>query len=384
MSVLFRNPDESPAYLGFGMMRLPKLADGSIDQAEVNRMVDLYMSTPGPHHFDTAFMYDGGQSEAAFKAAVADRYPRASYTLTTKLVAWMACRDEASAKAEFQTSLERTGAGYFDAYLMHAVRLDNYQTYDAYHLWDYMEALKASGKIRQYGMSYHATPELLDRLLTTHPGIGSVQLQINYADWNSPEVRAKENYETSLKHGVPITVMSPARGGALALPPESIRAILDTSDTKIPYMQWALRFAASLQGVACVLTGASSAKELQENLALAQEPRCLSKADQDTLVRAIQAFADLPHVPCDMCHRCDASCPQHIAIPEIFSALNEVLLFGAQESAKGLYKRVTEGKGKGKAHLCTSCGACLPACPLRIPIPEYLKSASESFDLPSA
>ena len=380
MTDFFRKPEEAAASMGLGLMRLPKRADGAIDQEEVNRMVDCYMAAPGPHHFDTAFMYDGGASEAAFKIAVADRYPRSSYTLTTKLVAWMACDSEDSAKAEFQTSLDRTGAGYFDFYLMHAVRLDNYKKYDEYHLWDFAERLKREGKIRNYGMSYHATPELLDELLTAHPGITNVQLQINYADWNSVEVRARENYETARRHGVAITVMSPARGGALASPPEAVRAALSDEGAGTPYIQWALRFAASLRGVDCVLTGASSEEELRQNLTLTQNRKCLDAREQAAILRAMEAFSNLPHVPCDMCHRCDGNCPQNIAIPEIFSALNEVLVFGAEESANGLYHRVTAGKGKGKALLCLGCGACLSACPLKIDIPNWLRQAAEIFD----
>ena len=378
--MFFKEKNEPAASLGFGMMRLPHRADGIIDQEEVNRMVDFYMATPGEHHFDTAFMYDGGASEAAFRMAVADRYPRSSYTLTTKLVAWMACEDEESAKAEFETSLERTGAGYFDEYLMHAVRLDNYQKYEEYHLWDYAQNLKQEGKIRHYGMSFHATPELLDVLLTQHPGMDTVQLQINYADWDSVEVQARRNYETARKHGVSITAMSPARGGALVHPPKAIREVLDMGSAPEPYVKWALRFAASLKGVSRVLTGVSSEAELRENVMLMQDRTVLEEMDQTIVLRAIETLKSMEHIPCTMCHACDASCPQKVAIPEIFSAMNEVLLFEARKSAQGLYGRVTDGKGKGKASLCIDCKRCEPMCPENIPITTWLQQAAQIFE----
>ena len=361
--------------LGFGLMRLPKKALG-IDIAQTSKMVDMFMEA-GLTYFDTAFVYPG--SEEAAKKSLVDRYPREKYTLATKLHAGV-IPTEALAKKEFETSLKRTGAGYFDYYLLHALSKENYKKYEKFHLWDFVKEEQAKGLIRHYGFSFHDQPELLDQILTEHPDVDFVQLQINYADWNSVEVRARENYETARRHGVAITVMSPARGGALASPPEAVRAALSDEGAGTPYIQWALRFAASLRGVDCVLTGASSEEELRQNLTLTQNRKCLDAREQAAILRAMEAFSNLPHVPCDMCHRCDGNCPQNIAIPEIFSALNEVLVFGAEESANGLYHRVTAGKGKGKALLCLGCGACLSACPLKIDIPNWLRQAAEIFD----
>ncbi len=189
---------EGTPKLGFGLMRLPKAADGKIDIEETKKMVDLFMKA-GMTYFDTAYVYDGGDSERAAKAALIDRYPRESYTLATKLCAWMGAHDEESAKQQFYTSLERTGAGYFDYYLLHSVKDSTYDTYVRYHIWDFVKEQKEKGLIKHWGFSYHSGPELLDRILTDHPDAEFVQLQINYADWENPSVTARANYEVARK-----------------------------------------------------------------------------------------------------------------------------------------------------------------------------------------
>ncbi|MBE5808323.1 MAG: Fe-S oxidoreductase, partial [Clostridiales bacterium] len=155
--------------LGFGLMRLPKNPDGSIDVETTKVMVDKFIEAGGTY-FDTAWVYDNGESEAAAREALVKRYPRERYTLATKLNAMAAPdHDEASAKQEFYTSLERTQAGYFDYYLLHAIMEDNHHLYDEYHIWDFARELKEKGLVKHWGFSFHATPELLDELLTKHP-----------------------------------------------------------------------------------------------------------------------------------------------------------------------------------------------------------------------
>ena len=203
--------------LGFGFMRLPKRADGSFDMDQVKTMVDHFMEA-GFTYFDTAYVYDDGASERALKESLVDRYPRESFVVATKMCAWQQAEDAEAAKQQFYTSLERTGAGYFDFYLLHALQEGNYQKYDEYGLWDFVRERRAEGLIRHIGFSFHAGSELLDELLTARPEVEFVQLQINYADWENPDVTARANYEVARKHGVPITIMEPVKGGALANP----------------------------------------------------------------------------------------------------------------------------------------------------------------------
>jgi len=182
--------------LGFGLMRLPrKLLATDVEQ--VKTMVDRFMEA-GFTYFDTAFVYPG--SEPAIRKALVERYPRESFTLATKLNAMLAPTEKA-AKKQFHTSLERTGAGYFDYYLLHALMENNYKKYDRFGIWDFVKEMKAKGLVKHYGFSFHAGPELLDRLLTEHPDVDFVQLQINYADWENPSVTSRLNYEVARRHG---------------------------------------------------------------------------------------------------------------------------------------------------------------------------------------
>ena len=205
--------------LGFGLMRLPKKGLRT-DIEQVKHMVDLFMEA-GFTYFDTAYVYLG--SEAAIRKALVDRYSRESYTLATKLNAFIMAPTEKAAKKQFFTSLERTGAGYFDYYLLHAMMENNYTRYDKFHLWDFVGEQKEKGLIRNLGFSFHAGPKLLDQLLTDHPEVDFVQLQINYADWENPSVAARANYEVARKHGKSIVVMEPVKGGNLANPPAAVK-----------------------------------------------------------------------------------------------------------------------------------------------------------------
>ena len=197
--------------LGFGLMRLPRRGF-AINVEQVKVMVDLFLDA-GFTYFDTAYVYPG--SETAIRKALVERHPRDTYTLATKLNARIAATERA-AKKQFNTSLERTGAGYFDYYLLHALQENNYERYDKFHLWDFVNEQKEKGLIRNIGFSFHGTPALLDQLLTVHPEVDFIQLQINYADWENPKVTSRANYEIARKHGKLITVMEPVKGGNLA------------------------------------------------------------------------------------------------------------------------------------------------------------------------
>ena len=215
--------------LGFGLMRLPTMPGepDRIDIEQTKTMVDMFMEA-GLTYFDTAFVYGkDGASEKAAKEALVDRYPRDRFTLATKINAFLMAANEEECKRQFRISLERTGAGYFDFYLLHAIQTNNYKKYDEYGIWDYVKGLKEEGLVKNYGFSFHATPELLDKILTEHPDVDFIQLQINYADWENPSVTSRANYEVARKHGVPIVVMEPNSGKSAderAGDPESSRS----------------------------------------------------------------------------------------------------------------------------------------------------------------
>ena len=206
--------------LGFGLMRLPRKGIAT-DVEQVKTMVDLFLDA-GFTYFDTAFVYPG--SEAATKKALVDRYPRDKFTLATKVNASVAPTAK-MAKKQFTTSLERTGAGYFDYYLLHAFMENNYRKYDKFELWDFVKEQKAAGLVKNFGFSFHAGPDLLDQILNEHPEVDFVQLQINYADWENPKVTSRANYEVARKHNKGIVVMEPVKGGTLANSPKPVRSV---------------------------------------------------------------------------------------------------------------------------------------------------------------
>ena len=309
--------------LGFGLMRLPKLADGkTIDVPQVCTMVDMFIKAGGTY-FDTAYVYDNGGSEKAIKEALVDRYPRESYTLATKVNAWLNCKDERAAKQQFYTSLERTGAGYFDYYLIHAIQPENYNLYDDYHLWDYVKEQKARGLIKHWGFSFHADPDLLDKLLTIHPDVDFVQLQINYADWENPGVASHKCYDIARKHGVSIVVMEPVKGGALAKPIPEIEKIFKEADPKASCASWAIRYVASMDGIITVLSGMSNIGQMEDNLSYMKDFKPLSPTEQEVIKKAQAALEHDKSIPCTACHYCTGGCPQNIPIPEIFAVRND-------------------------------------------------------------
>ncbi len=363
--------------LGFGLMRLPKGKDGKIDVEQVQEMVDLFMAAVLTY-FDTAYVYDGGDSERAAKAALVDRYPRESYTLATKLCAWMGAHDEESAKQQFYTSLERTGAGYFDYYLLHALQAGNYRKYDEYHLWDFVKEQKEKGLIKHWGFSFHATPEILDELLTAHPDAEFVQLQINYADWENPAVTARANYEVARKHGKSIVVMEPVKGGALANPIPAVQDILRSANPAASFASWGIRYAASLDGIITVLSGMSSVEQMEDNLSYMKNFQPLDEVERTAIQRAQEAINGVKSIPCTACHYCTAGCPKRIPIPEIFAARNKQLLWGQMEEGRTDYAQAVENGGR--ASDCIACGQCVRACPQQLTVIDYLKDCAVQFD----
>ena len=364
-------PGKDTFKLGFGLMRLPKNGDGSIDIPQVCQMADAFIAAGGTY-FDTAYVYEDGRSEAVFREAVVNRYPREAYTIATKLCAWLQCHDEASAKQQFWTSLERTGAGYFDYYLLHALQRNNYKKYDEYHIWDFVAEQKRKGLVRNWGFSFHADPELLEALLTAHPEVDFVQLQINYADWENPGVAARRNWEICKAHGKPVTVMEPVKGGVLADPIPTVKAVFDETGSDMSYASWAIRYVASKENIITVLSGMSSLAQMEDNLSYMKDFKPLSEAEQGVIFQAQLALNADQSIPCTACHYCTEGCPMGIPIPEIFTVENR-RKGSPQFRTVREYNIVTAGKGR--ASDCVQCGQCENACPQHLPIISLLQKA---------
>ena len=359
--------------LGFGLMRLPRKGLG-IDIAQTSEMVDLFLEA-GFTYFDTARIYYG--SEEAARKALVERHPRDSFTLTSKLHAGLA-RSEKSAKRQLETSLARSGAGYFDYYLLHAIMENNTERYNRFGIWDFVKEQQAKGLIRQYGFSFHGGPQLLDELLTQHPEVAFVQLQINYADWENPTVQARANYEVARRHGKQIVIMEPVKGGALADPPPEVRKLFDEAAPGASYASWALRFAASLDGVLAVLSGMSNLAQMEDNLATFTQFGPVDQAERDAVARAQQILAHSAAIPCTGCGYCVDGCPRQIFIPKVFAAANKQLARNEPDQAREAYARAVEGRGK--ASDCIGCGQCEGACPQHLPVIEWLRKCAEILE----
>ena len=360
--------------LGFGLMRLPR--KGLVtDVEQVKKMVDLFLDA-GFTYFDTAFIYPG--SEDAIRKALVERYPRDSFTLATKMNAVIPGQTERMVKKQFNTSLERTGAGYFDYYLLHALMTGNYKKYDKFHVWDFVKEQKEKGLVKNFGFSFHAGPELLEKLLTDHPEVDFVQLQINYADWENPSVTSRANYEVARAHGKSITVMEPVKGGKLADPPKEVKKLFRDYHPDMSYASWAIRFVASLDGIITVLSGMSNVEQMEDNISYMKDFKPLSEEEQKIIREAQRIIGHSAAIACTACHYCTDGCPRDIRIPDIFAAMNKQIGNGQAEEALAEYKSVT-----GEGHFasdCIECGQCEEACPQHLPIRENLKKAVSMFE----
>lgn len=379
MEELFK---EGTKKLGFGLMRLP-LTDpndwASVDIEATKEMVDYFLEQ-GFTYFDTAWMYCGFRSENAVKEALVDRYPRERYTLATKLHAGF-FEDAAGMDAIFEKQLEKTGVSYFDYYLIHDVGEDHYKKYTKFDSFGWLAKKKEEGLVRHIGFSYHDGAKLLDRVLTEHPEVEFVQLQLNYLDWDSEAIQSRACYEVCVKHGKPVIVMEPVKGGTLANVPEAVETLFRSYAPEMSVPSWAIRFAAGHPGVKMVLSGMGSMDMMRDNTGYMKDFRPLDEEELAVVKQAVDILNGNIAIPCTGCAYCVDGCPKNIAIPKYFSLYNAE----KQEYAgKGFtpqgeyYSRLTAEFGK--AGDCIGCGKCEKACPQHLPIREHLKQVAAQFE----
>ncbi len=352
-------------------MRLPKSGD-KIDIEQVKEMVDIYMDA-GFTYFDTAWAYNG--SEEAMREALVKRYPRQSFTVATKLSAWAGEKTREFSLKQFETSLKRTGAGYFDYYLLHNLGDSRTPLYEDFGLWDFVKEKKAKGEIRNFGFSFHSNAAALDKVLSAHPDVDFVQLQINYADWEDERVQSRLCYETARKYGIPVIVMEPVKGGLLADPPKSVADVFKKADPEASYASWAVRFAASLEGVAVVLSGMSTADQVRDNVAYMADFKPLDDAEKQVVAQARETLMSIPVIPCTGCNYCAEVCPEEIGILPTFNALNMFAMYNNKQFARAYENRQLFINKRNHADMCIKCGSCESVCPQHIDIREHLQRA---------
>lgn len=359
--------------LGLGMMRLPVL-DGKPDLERVCEMVDAFMAA-GFTYFDTAYGYHSGLSETCVRDAVVKRYPREKFVLADKLPSWL-LNEPGDPEKFFREQLERTQAGYFDCYLLHAVGKGYVEKYQQTDPWTYLLKMKDEGFIRHLGFSFHDTPEFLEEFLIAHPEAEFVQLQLNYADWESENVQSRRCYEVARKYNKAVIVMEPVKGGSLAALTPQAREILEACTPSLSPAAWALRYCGSLEGVEVILSGMSNLEQVQENIVTMANFVPLSDKEKAALADVVDVFRKTPTVPCTACRYCVDGCPASIPIPDVFSVYNTDLTYGTDSSAR--YRGVV--KEKGAASACVGCGQCEGVCPQHIEIIEALRKISEKYD----
>ena len=368
--------------MGFGLMRLPltdSADEGSIDMPQVCRMVDLFMEN-GFTYFDTAWMYHEFKSENAAREALVDRYPRESYTLATKLHAdffnTLEERDETLHK-----QLEKTGVSYFDYYLLHGISSRTYPKYEKLDCFNWIMDKKEKGLVRHIGFSYHDDAALLDRILTEHPEMEFVQLQLNYLDWDSPWIQSRECYETATRHGVPVIVMEPVKGGTLAKVPREVKDLFKALDENLSVPSWAMRFCAGLPNVMMVLSGASDLEQMKDNISVMKDFRPLTEAEEKACFRAAEIINEKTAIPCTECCYCTEGCPVKIPIPRYFNLYNEEMREDLEEkgwtATATSYLLLTQREAKPED--CIGCGQCESICPQHLPIIEHLKTIADHY-----
>lgn len=363
--------------LGFGCMRLPVL-DGNtekIDDAQFCKMIDAFLEQ-GFQYFDTAYPYHNEKSEEAVKRCLVERYDRDKFFLADKMPVWLVKKNE-DYKTIFEKQLARCGVEYFDFYLLHALGRERALEAEKTGGFAFVEQMKAEGKIRHIGFSFHDSAEALDEILTRHPEMEFVQLQINYYDWESETVQSRKCYETAVKHGVPVIVMEPVKGGTLAnLIGEPAKVLQKLS--KASYASYAIRFAASLDNVMMVLSGMSDWAQLSDNISYMKDFVPLSENEQAAVKQVVEELAKLPTIPCTKCRYCVEGCPKRILIPDVFDTYNMTVQFGVTDHYRRRYAEQTTGE-HGAADDCIRCGKCEGQCPQHLEIRKLLETVGETF-----
>ena len=353
--------------LGFGLMRLPRLADGSFDHELICDLVDRFLEA-GFTYFDTAWIYTGSEEEAA--KALVQRHPRESYTLATKGISWIGCKSAEDAQNHFWQSLERTGAGYFDFYLLHMTGGARTQVFEDFGMWDFVAKQKEAGLIKHVGFSHHAGAAELDEILTAHPEAEFVQLQVNYLDWENPVNQSRKCMEVAAAHGVPVVVMEPLRGGLLAEPPASVARVFAKAEPKQSPAAWGLQFVANQPNVITVLSGMNAMDQMEDNIKALSGFEGFTPEQESVIDAAIAEFDKFDLVPCTGCNYCAKVCPQNVGISGSFMTMNADIMFG-----RHVQEWINWGGGKNPPSACIECYACEAACPQGISIVEELKRA---------
>ena len=358
---------------GFGCMRLPMI-DNKVDTVEFSKMVDTFLAN-GFNYFDTAQGYLEGKSELALRECLTSRYPRESYVLTDKLSPHLFEKEE-DIRPAFERQLEACGVEYFDFYLMHSQNRGLYPKYQSCRAFEIAQELKAEGKIKYVGFSFHDDAEFLNQILMDHPEIDVVQIQFNYADYEDPSVQSRECYEICRIHNKPIIVMEPVKGGHLVNLPEPAKKVFEKLGDASP-ASYAIRFAASFEGIFMVLSGMGNMEMINDNVSFMKDFKPINNTELRAILEVLETIKSLGAIQCTSCRYCVDGCPMGIKIPDLFTCYNGKKIWNAW-NYNSYYRTLT--KDGSSPTTCIECGACESSCPQHLPIRELLKEVSATFE----
>jgi len=363
--------------LGFGCMRLPVLgSDNQVDIPQFSRMADTFLAH-GFTYFDTSYVYHGGTSEDALRQALVERHPRNSFTITTKLPVFLV-KERADTRRFFTEQLQRLGTDYVDYYWLHALNASGYENAVRLGIFEEVAKLKKEGKVRHLGFSFHDSAAVLEHILTEHPEMEYVQLQLNYFDWDSEVIQSGTCYEIATRHRKPVIVMEPVKGGALAKVPEKIETMFRQKQPSLSDASWAIRFAASPDNVMMVLSGMSNMEQLEDNISYMEHFTPLDTEEQKIIADAIRIFDADTAVDCTNCGKCKSVCPEHIPIADYFRMYNDHCRM--KKFTNGMVYYAAFPQESGKASACTGCGKCEAVCPQKLPIAKLMGDVKTAFE----
>ena len=363
--------NDNLSLLGYGMMRLPTLENGKIDEAQVADLVDTAIKS-GVNYFDTAWPYHGGESEI-ITARVLKKYPRESYRLASKYPGHQIF-DSYNPAEIFEEQLKKCDVEYFDYYLLHNVYEKSVNVYmdDQWKILDYFREQKRLGRIKHLGFSTHGSLETIKTFLDyCGNDMEFCQIQLNYLDWTLQS--AKEKYNLLTEKGIPVWVMEPVRGGRLLKLPESVLEELKTRRPDESVAAWAFRFLQELPNVKMILSGMSNMEQLTDNVKTLSTEKPLTDSEKELLFDIAEGMKN--SIPCTACGYCVEGCPMGLNIPMLMSIYNEIRFSPITNVAM----RIEALPEEKQPSSCISCGKCTSICPQNIDIPKHLADLAESL-----
>ncbi|MBD5144013.1 MAG: 4Fe-4S dicluster domain-containing protein [Ruminococcus sp.] len=360
---------------GFGCMRLP-MKNGKVDIEQTKQMVDMFMEN-GFNYFDTAHIYIGGMSETAIRETISQRYPRESFVLTNKL-STHCFNSQEEIRPLFQEQLKACGVEYFDFYLMHAQDGAIYEKFRRCKAYETALELKAEGKIKHFGISFHDKADVLERILTDYPQIEVVQIQFNYVDYDDASVEGRKIYEVCEKFGKPAIVMEPVKGGSLVNLPEEAQKVFDNLNSGMSNASYAIRFTGSFPNICMILSGMSDMAQMKDNISFMKDFKPLNDIEMKAVQEVCQIFRSMSMIPCTSCRYCTDGCPMNILIPDLFSCYNLKTTFNNWN--QDYYYSNVLTRENGKASECIKCGQCEEICPQHLKITEMLEDVAKEFE----